>query len=35
MIDKAISLLPQAETLKTTAQKTIAMKTSAASNAVH
>ena len=35
MIDKAISLLPQAEALKTTAQKTIAMKTSAASNAVH
>ena len=35
MIDKAISLLPQAEALKTTAQKTIAMKTSADSNAVH
>ncbi|MHB1743146.1 MAG: S41 family peptidase [Acidobacteriaceae bacterium] len=35
MITKAIALIPQAETLKTTAQKTIAMKTSAASNAVH
>ncbi|MHB1936538.1 MAG: S41 family peptidase [Acidobacteriaceae bacterium] len=35
MINKAITLIPQAETLKTTAQKTIAMKTSAAANAVH
>jgi carboxyl-terminal processing protease len=35
MINKAITLIPQAETLKTTAQKTIAMKTTAASNAVH
>jgi carboxyl-terminal processing protease len=35
MINKAITLIPQAETLKTTAQKTIAMRASAASNAVH
>ncbi|MES2219546.1 MAG: S41 family peptidase [Acidobacteriota bacterium] len=35
MINKAITLIPQAETLKTTAQKTIAMKASQASNAVH
>lgn len=35
MINKAITLIPQAETLKTTAQKTIAMRASTASNAVH
>ncbi|HZC43800.1 MAG TPA: S41 family peptidase, partial [Acidobacteriaceae bacterium] len=35
MIGKAITLIPQAETLKTTAQKAIAMRTSAASSAVH
>ena len=35
MINKAITLIPQAESLKTTAQKTIAMKASQASNAVH
>jgi hypothetical protein len=35
MINKAISLIPQAETLETSAQKTIAMKASASSNAVH
>ncbi len=35
MINKAITLIPQAETLKTTAQKTVAMRSSAASNAVH
>ncbi|MGO8720050.1 MAG: S41 family peptidase [Acidobacteriaceae bacterium] len=35
MISKAITLIPQAETLTTTAQKTIAMRTSSASNAVH
>jgi carboxyl-terminal processing protease len=35
MINKAITLIPQAEALKTTAQKTIAMRASAVSNAVH
>ncbi|MGB6302791.1 MAG: S41 family peptidase [Acidobacteriaceae bacterium] len=35
MINKAITLIPQAETLKTTAQKTIAMRASTAPNAVH
>jgi carboxyl-terminal processing protease len=35
MINKAITLIPQAETLKTTAQKAIAMRASAASNAIH
>jgi len=35
MINKAITLIPQAETLKTTAQKTIATRASQASNAVH
>jgi carboxyl-terminal processing protease len=35
MINKAITLIPQAETLETTAQKTIAMRASHASNAVH
>ncbi|HEY5255142.1 MAG TPA: S41 family peptidase [Acidobacteriaceae bacterium] len=35
MINKAITLIPQAETLKTTAQKTIAMRASNASNAAH
>ncbi len=35
MINKAITLIPQAETLKTTAQKTIAMRASTASNGVH
>lgn len=35
MITKAVTLIPQAETLKTTAQKTIAMKTSTSAAAVH
>ena len=35
MINKAITLIPQAETLKTTAQKTIAMRASNASNVAH
>jgi carboxyl-terminal processing protease len=35
MINKAITLIPQAETLKSNAQKTIAMRTTHASNAVH
>jgi carboxyl-terminal processing protease len=35
MINKAITLIPQAETLKTTAQKAIAMRANAASNAIH
>jgi carboxyl-terminal processing protease len=35
MINKAITLIPQAEALKTTAQKAIAMRASAAPNAAH
>ena len=35
MISQAIALIPQAETLKVTAQRIIAMKTNEASNAVH